>query len=101
MHGMSMSCRWISIVSTQNDQIKSIGESIDIVTFQFGPAVPAFFGNVQWIRIFEHDSLLVTIHAFAESFDDIIVKVDLCAFHYLEYSISFFDDFIQDFFSLT
>lgn len=55
-----------SIVSTQNYQIKSIRESLNVLSFQFQPRYSSLFRNIATWWVFTHNAFLIPLYAFIE-----------------------------------
>ncbi len=70
--GVALSIRLITKIASNDNQIKSVSQAVNIIALKLEPAEASFFGYIKRLRVFEHDSFFVAVDTGAELLENVV-----------------------------
>ena len=74
-------------ISAHDNQVQSIAQAFNILSFQLEPMLSSLLGQVDGIWVFEHHALLVVLDGVVELLEDGFVVLELFVFDDLEFAL--------------
>jgi hypothetical protein len=83
---LALPIRLVAKIASNDNKVKSVSETVNIVALEFEPVEPSLFGHIQRLGVFEHDAFFVAADAGAKFLEDVIELRNDFVLNYLQFA---------------